>query len=284
MKVCVLGGDSRLHYLANQLENVSEDIFVIECGNPLSSCEMQKNEMLLEIKNSDILILPIPYSVDGIHLKWGDDKIEQIKLSELYELFHEDQIVFGGAFKADIIEHFIDNKVVYYDFMKQDGFAERNAVATAEGAIAEAILSMPSNLENSNCLVIGYGVCGKEIAKRLNPNAHNVTVMARREEVREEANGSGFEVVPMFKEIEDMPRQIDIVFNTVPARILDAKAIDKLGKDVVIIDIASNPGGTDFDYCQKMGIKAKLCLGIPGKYAPKRSGEIMAEIVANIIL
>lgn len=284
MKICVLGGDSRLHYLAEQLENVSEDIFVIECGNPLSSSEMQKNEMLLEIKNSDILILPIPYSVDGIHLKWGDDKIEQIKLSELYELFHEDQIVFGGAFKADIIEHFIDSKVVYYDFMKQDGFAERNAVATAEGAIAEAVLSMPGNLENSNCLVIGYGVCGKEIAKRLNPNAHNVTVMARREEVRDEANGCGFEVVPMFKEIEDMPRQIDIVFNTVPARILDAKAIDKLGKDVVIIDIASNPGGTDFDYCQKMGIKAKLCLGIPGKYAPKRSGEIMAEIVANIIL
>lgn len=283
MKICVLGGDARLHFLAQQLRETKDDMSIIECGNPLSACIMQEKELTAEISSSDILILPIPYSVDGIHLKWGDTRLEPMKLSKLYELVHKGQIVFGGALKSDILNQLEEKQIPYYDFMKQNGFAEKNAVATAEGAIAEAVLLMLGNLENSNCLVLGYGICGKEIAKRLMPNSQSVTVMARRMEAREEAKRNGYETVSMFTEIEKLPDKYDVVFNTVPAMILNQEAINKLENDVVIIDIASNPGGTDFAYCQQRGIRAKLCLGIPGKYAPKKSGEIMADIVSDII-
>jgi dipicolinate synthase subunit A len=40
----------------------------------------------------------------------------------------------------------------------------------------------------------------------------------------------------------------------------------------------------DFDYCQKKGINAKLCLGLPGKYAPKSSAGILLEVIGKTIL
>ena len=39
-----------------------------------------------------------------------------------------------------------------------------NTIATAEGAIAQAILRSPENLRGSICLVIGYGKCGRTLA------------------------------------------------------------------------------------------------------------------------
>jgi len=53
-----------------------------------------------------------------------------------------------------------------------------------------------------------------------------------------------------------------------------------LPASVVIIDIASAPGGCDYTYCKKKGIHAKLCPGLPGQYAPKTSGEILAKAIA----
>ena len=46
---------------------------------------------------------------------------------------------------------------------------------------------------------------------------------------------------------------------------------------MAIIDIASAPGGVDYEAAGALGIAAKLCLGLPGKYAPKTAGEILAE-------
>ncbi|MFR5969905.1 MAG: hypothetical protein ACLUGF_02180 [Clostridium sp.] len=54
--------------------------------------------------------------------------------------------------------------------------------------------------------------------------------------------------------------------------------------EVCIIDIASRPGGTDFSYCQESSIFAKLCLGLPGIYAPKSSAGILMEVIKKTIL
>ena len=43
------------------------------------------------------------------------------------------------------------------------------------------------------------------------------------------------------------------------------------------------PGGTDFVYCKSKGIKAVHSLGLPGKYSPKTSGEILGNAILDII-
>ena len=47
----------------------------------------------------------------------------------------------------------------------------------------------------------------------------------------------------------------------------------------LIIDLASKPGGTDFRYAEKRGIKALLAPSLPGIVAPKTAGQILANVL-----
>ena len=76
----------------------------------------------------------------------------------------------------------------------------------------------------------------------------------------------------------------DIIFNTVPALVLTEELLRNVRPETVIIDIASRPGGVDFNYCQKKGLHARLCLGLPGKYAPKSAAGILMEVIRKTIL
>ena len=55
-------------------------------------------------------------------------------------------------------------------------------------------------------------------------------------------------------------------------------------KSAIVIDLASEPCGTDFSAAEELGITAKKALGLPGKFAPKTAGEILKETVLNILL
>ncbi len=54
-----------------------------------------------------------------------------------------------------------------------------------------------------------------------------------------------------------------------------------MNPDVTIVDIASAPGGVDFDFCRQQNIRAKLCPGLPGIYAPQSSAEILFEAIVK---
>ena len=77
--------------------------------------------------------------------------------------------------------------------------------------------------------------------------------------------------------------QYDIIFNTVPAMILDSHALAHIALDSVVIDLASMPGGVDFDSAKRMGIDAVHALSLPGKVAPKSSGEIIKNTIFNML-
>ena len=76
---------------------------------------------------------------------------------------------------------------------------------------------------------------------------------------------------------------MDIIFSTVPARILGEDELKLLKKDVVIIDLASSPGSVDYDACIKFGVNAHLELGLPSKVAPKSAAEYLKLDVDKII-
>lgn len=49
----------------------------------------------------------------------------------------------------------------------------------------------------------------------------------------------------------------------------------------LIIDIASSPGGVDYDAAQRLGISALHCLGLPGKYAPASSARHLKQFIES---
>jgi dipicolinate synthase subunit A len=54
--------------------------------------------------------------------------------------------------------------------------------------------------------------------------------------------------------------------------------------DVVVIDLATQPGGTDFEAANAYGLKAILAPGLPGKVAPVFAGRILAEVLPRLII
>jgi dipicolinate synthase subunit A len=66
--------------------------------------------------------------------------------------------------------------------------------------------------------------------------------------------------------------------------IVTAQVIAQLPQRACIIDLASKPGGTDFRFAEKRGIKALLAPGLPGIVAPKTAGRIIANCLIQIIL
>ena len=85
------------------------------------------------------------------------------------------------------------------------------------------------------------------------------------------------------KDLEQIVKDADIVINTIPHLIVTASVISKMPHHTLIIDIASKPGGTDFRYAEKRGIKAILTPSLPGIVAPKTAGQILANVLAELM-
>lgn len=157
-----------------------------------------------------------------------------------------------------------------------------NAVPTAEGAIKIAIEETPFSLHGSKCLVLGYGRVGKILARMLQGIGANVWVEARKYADLAMIEGHGYEPLSL-NEVKNYIDEFDVIFNTVPSLILDEAMLRGVRSDTLIIDLASKPGGVDFNAAKLMGIRVIWALSLPGKISPVTSGMIIKDTIMNII-
>ncbi|MEG1441125.1 MAG: dipicolinate synthase subunit DpsA [Oscillospiraceae bacterium] len=233
------------------------------------------------LENSDIIVLPLPYST-------GDESInsplssQKIYISDVLKKMKSEQILFVG--KADerleILAKLYNVHVI--DYMKREELAILNAIPTAEGAILTAMQETPFTIHNSRCLVIGNGRIGKVLAQSLKGLGANVSVVARKYSDIAWIKSCGNIGVP-FKNLSSCIGESQIIFNTVPAMILDFKILSKVSKDSIIIDLASRPGGVDFETARELGKKVVWALSLPGKVAPDTAGDIIKDTIINIL-
>ncbi len=277
-EVIMIGGDTRQRFMAAKLLEYGYEVsgYGEVFQNALSGMTyLNTVEAVWEKleKKGSFVVFPVPVTTDGTHIKGTGNTI---CISDICPHMKEKEKIYGGNIPKGMRADCEMKQGQCMDFMKSDRIAILNAVSTAEGAIAEACALGSSQLTGSQCLVIGYGRCGEILADKLSKFGADVTVMARREGTRARARAYGLSSCS-FQLEEAKPDLFSYIFNTVPDMIVDKKFLKMCNQDVAIIDIASAPGGVDFEYAKVQGIAAKLCLGLPGKYAPKTAGEILAE-------
>ena len=66
--------------------------------------------------------------------------------------------------------------------------------------------------------------------------------------------------------------------------VLNREVLRRANPDVLIVDLATQPGGTDFEAAHEFGIKAILAPGLPGKVAPLTAGKVLADVVPQLIV
>ena len=266
----IIGGDKRQLYCGKSAMDDGYGVYI--CG--FEKCDamlgMKISDLESTMKNADAFILPLPVTKDGITLNTPlSDK--NISLDSFFQLA-ENKPVFCGMplpFNRDNI----------YDYSAREEFATANAVPTSEGAIETAMLEYDGTINNSKCLVTGYGRIGRVLSDMLDGLGADVTVSARNLKDLEFIKAKGFHAL----HTSDIRGNFDIIFNTVPYRIFNAHILAKTAQNSLVIDLASMPGGVDFGAAERLHIKAVHALSLPGKVAPKASGIIIKNAVYNII-
>ena len=276
-KVAVLGGDLRQRSVADRLNHHGYEVIEWGTGAP---CALDYKTV---IEPSDVVVLPMPVSGDGYFLfcPLADHSATPPKISEILELSSGKQ-VFGGRFSPAVKKYADDIGVNCTDYFEGEDFQILNSSLTSEGAIFLAMSELKRSIFGAKCAVVGYGKIGKTLAPKLQALGAEVTVSARKISDIAFASAFGYNVIKT-SEVENLDKDVDVIFNTVPYWVFDEKVLSNLGKNTFIIDLASAPGGVDVAAAKKLGVKVITAPGLPGKYAPVSAGTIIADVIVSIL-
>lgn len=284
----IAGGDMRFSALAayfaerNRVYTVGFDRNTI-VGDAENSGIIRLGGISSVPERADYLVLPLPASQDGTTLSTPYYS-GTISLKTLCSAVSENGIVFGGRLTPDIEEIFTSRGIEIIDYSTREEFSVMNAVATAEGALQLALEDQPTTLSGSDCLILGMGRISKALIRLLGGFGMRITVAARKCSDRAWANVFGCKAVDI-NEIESSGalEAADVIFNTVPAMILTRNRLTLVKRNCLMIDLASKPGGMDFDAASALGLRAIWALSLPGKTAPVTAGRVIAKTIEGIL-
>lgn len=276
----IIGGDMRQIFLAKQLYNDGHNVTTFAIDRYQFSKDI-KITNVSDFSMSNIIIFPIQ-----IESKKGNLNAPlcntSYKTSEIFNLLNPKTYVLGGNIPNYLINQSKRNKLFIFDYLKREELAIGNAIPTCEGAIELAMHEMSSTLHGSNVLIIGNGKIGSKLSILLSSLNSNVTVAARNPKDFAKISSSGLKHINT-NSLYDNVKNFDLIINTVPTLMLTSKELSQVKEDCIIIDLASNAGGTDFKAAEQLGKRAIHALSLPGKVAPYSAALVIKNTIYTIL-
>ncbi|WP_027093596.1 dipicolinate synthase subunit DpsA [Cohnella thermotolerans] len=285
VQVVLAGGDARQLEVIRRLTEQDASITIcgfdrLETSFPgVVRAEWQPSVL----RQADALVLP-PVGTDDDGTISAIFTERELKLTDDFmDALPKSCKIYCGLAKTYLRKLAEKHHIKLVELFERDDVAIYNSIPTAEGAVMMAIQNTDITIHGSNCIVLGLGRTGLTLARTLQGLGAKVKTGVRGEDLFARAYEMGFE--PFY--VPDLARQtgnIDLLFNTIPNMIITAQVIAGLPLRAVIIDLASKPGGTDFRFAEKRGIKALLAPSLPGIVAPKTAGRIIANGLIQMLL
>ena len=284
-KIGIIGGDLRIIRLAQMLAKDKYMLYTyaLEKYNIVDN-NIIKCKKIEEINNNcEYIISGIPFSKDEIYVNTPFSN-EQIKIEKFLEIIKNRTLIAGGI-KQNIIDKAKEKNVKIIDLLEYEELTVLNIIPTVEGAIQIAMEETEYTIHSSNCLVLGFGRIGKLLSKSLKSLGANVSCMARKESDIAWIKSYGYNSVFIDKLEENLKNKYDIIFNTIPVQILNSKKLECIkNTETLVIELASSPGGIDFEKAEEYNIKTVKALGLPGKVAPLTTAKYIKEILEKNFL
>jgi dipicolinate synthase subunit A len=160
--------------------------------------------------------------------------------------------------------------IAIHEYEWDRGLMLRRTPAIIEGLLKIAIENTAVTIHDANVCVVGHGTIGAALARTLVLLGAHTHVAARNAEQRAAAFVTG----AMPHELGELPAlapRLDMVFSTVPSRVVGAEVLERLPKAALLVDLAAPPGGIDFEAAARFGLKAIWGRGL-GSRAPVTVG------------
>jgi len=283
VKIAVLGGDDRELILVSELVTLGATVTVV--GFPR---ERIKHGAFISksvedgLKGAEVAILPmVGTDINGfIRAVYTEEKL-QLTEKALQGMAFPSMLIIGSA-RPFLKDWTAKLGIMLIETGEMDDVAILNSIPTAEGAIQIAMQEMKTTIHGSRAMVLGFGRVGTTLGRALKALGAAVSVVSDNQGELARAYEMGCQRVSL-SNLADCLHQIDVVFNTIPAPVLTNEILRRMNPDTLIIDLATAPGGTDFETANEYGIKALLAPGLPGKVAPIMAGRVLAEVVPRLI-
>lgn len=285
--IAVLGGDRRMDFAACELARLGFD--VRQWGRRQEDDAVAFSQCAREwFADVDVLMLPLPTSVDGTHLHTPLCGSEEGLRMETLVSIAPHALWLVGRFNETLRLRADKEGIRWIDYFDSEVLQLKNALPTAEGAIEIAMRELPVVLDGTEVAIIGYGRIGEVLAAKLKALGVNVTVYARRATActRAELMSCRTKRILTAPDGESQlafDSKIRLIFNTVPSRLLTRSVLRELPGNCLIIDLASAPGGVDMNAAKELGLSAIWATALPGKCAPESAGVILAQTVYSIL-
>lgn len=265
-KICLIGGDRRNLELAKLLMEDNKNIVKTFANENMKLEGLEEYSSLEEaVSESNIIVTGIPISKDKEYLT-GEYTNLKINLKDFISKLKNIFLV-SGMISNEFGDNLIKNNNYILDLLKDEGYALVNAKITVEGIIKYLIENTDISIFNSKILVIGYGRIGKILCNVLKNFTENIYCISNKDEEIELIKANAINSIT-YDDLDKKLEEFEIIVNTVPKLILDNKRLEMVNKKVFILDIASKPGGIDFDFAEKNNIKFLWKLGIPAEISP----------------
>ena len=282
LKTTLVGGDRRYDFLGATLADLGAEVLLLRRRPPRSATLTCSKNMARALGGSSVLICPMtPFGSRG--RVWSEDPEDAIFLTphDLGRLASP-SLVFAGSFPPEWGPRAANTGCELVALGDLDEIAILNSVPSAEGAVLLALERTTVTIHSSRSRVVGFGRTGQTLATTLAGMGARVCVVARRPEARARALACGLEAAG-FCDLAEAAKDARFIFNTVPAPVLDAGVLSRVHRRVVIIDLSSGEGGTDFEAARVLGLTAVLAPGLPGRVAPETAASCLAGVVIGTI-
>lgn len=223
-----------------------------------------------DVYKADYVLLPMPMSAD------------RAGFARLLRAAKPGALAFGGKVSAQAKAAADAAHIGLEDYLEREELAQLNAIPTAEGCIALILQNRRRTIWRSPVLVLGYGRCAQSVARRLAALDAQVTVAARKHGQQAMAMSHGLAAVPL-GELRAVLPGFDVVVNTIPAPVLGERELAAMPGGSLVVDLASLPGGTDFEAARELGVNAIHALSLPARCAPVTAGEFVARAVLGML-
>ncbi|SFL45205.1 dipicolinate synthase subunit A [Paenibacillus sp. 1_12] len=285
IQVALIGGDARQLEVINKCTELDASVVLIGFDNLQNGFSgITKAELTpMVLETIDAVILPAVGTDDKGFVESIFSTSELLLTEQHIRALPKHAKVFTGMAKPYLRNLCAQSSIQLIELFDLNEVAIYNSIPTAEGAIMMAIQNTDFTIHGSVSMVLGFGRTGITLARTLYGLGAKVKVGVNKPEYFARALEMGF--TPFYThDLYAQAANIDLLFNTIPSMIVTAQIIANIPHRAVIIDLASKPGGTDFRFAEKRGIKAMLAPGLPGIVAPKTAGRIIADTLSRMIL
>ncbi|SES76552.1 dipicolinate synthase subunit A [Oceanobacillus limi] len=284
-RIAVIGGDARYLELIRQLKGLPDTSIILVGYDKLEQGFTGLKQMDFTDKDAheiDVVILPITgTNKEGkVEPVFSDQEIMLTK--DWFSNLKDSAVVFTGITNDYLTKVTEETGTKLIPLLNRDDVAIYNSIPTAEGTIMMAIEHTDYTIHSSRVIVTGFGRVGHTVANKFSALGAKVSVAARSIKDLARITEMGLTAIPL-DDLKAYTNDCDLLINTIPAPIIDKNSIQQLPAHALIIDLASKPGGTDFEFAKQRGIEAMLSPSLPSIVAPKTAGKILADVITQIL-